>query len=361
MNHNPIELPDVEKLIAPAGSPEFSAMKVLWQGRKIQDILEGQDVYPSQLEISLTMACNLKCIWCVDKPWREKFPGTLDAQILLQRLAEFYDLGTHSITIEGGGEPTCHPRFQQIVEEAHRMGFSLGLITNGTRMKQFISLVPLFRWIRVSLDAPNAELYLKYKGLDAFEHVLYNLNRMAEEKRRTGAGTVLGVGYLGSKEGMDVKQLAPLVYSLRSMGLSYVQFRRITEHPDLDAGMVDLSPLLKFANNSFHVYVHQLNEMNPGNMGLPCYAHRLVSVISGSGDVFFCCRLRTSENDFMGHIGNLYKQTVRDIWTSAERRKMVKNVESPQFTSHFCPECRHTKYNVVLHRLLEDQETKDFL
>lgn len=348
---------------------DFSAYKLLWHGERTQHLLRGEDIAPVQIELSLTMACNETCKWCVDLPWRSAFFGSWDPDLLLERLQEFYDMGTRSITIEGGGEPTVYRQFERIVIEAQRMGFNLGLITNGVLMKRYAYLVPLFKWIRVSLDAYSEETHKELKGIRAFEVVMSGLEALAAERAVTGARTTLGVGYLGSMDTVEIEKLKLLVARLRSIGLDYVQFRRITEHPELDAGHVDLDPLLEYdttlypteRERPFRVYIHQLNEVTTGNAGLPCLAHALVAVVGGAGDIWLCQRLRSPQNGLMGQIGDLTKQTVAEVWQGEARREWMQRVLDPAWTQAHCPECRLTKFNIPLNRQREIAATGDFL
>lgn len=351
----------VEKLIAPSSGAEFSALKLLWQGEKVRRILDGEDCYPSQLELSLTDRCQLSCQWCVDAAWRRAFPGTWDPDVLLSRLAEFYQLGTRAITIEGGGEPLMHPEFDRIVLGAHDLGFHLGLITNGVALGKHAHLVPLFRWIRVSLDSYDEETYSRLKCGPYFSQVMSGLVQAVEARERAGSDTVAGVGYLGVLGAVDEMPLRRLAVRLGRSGVDYLQFRRVTEHESLDAGALDLSYLLAHETEEFRIYVHQMHEFTRGNAGFPCWAHRLVGVIAGSGDMFFCCRLRTAVNDWMGRIGNLYEQSVQEIWEGEAREEMIQKVLDPAFTSRFCPPCRHTKFNAVIARLLEQAHTREFI
>lgn len=341
---------------------DFSSFKLLWHGGRAEALLHGQDIAPVQIELSLTMACNEQCKWCVDLPWRAQFYGAWDPDLLLKRLQEFYDLGTRSITVEGGGEPTVYRQFERVIREAKQIGFHLGLITNGINMGRFAHLTPLFDWVRISLDAYDEDTHEELKGVRAFELIMRNMAAMVQARASSShpRRTTLGIGYLGSLA-MDVTLLDGLVRRIREIGFDYIQFRRITEHPDLDGGLVDLSPLMVYDDARFRVYIHQMNEVITGNAGHPCIAHALVAVVGGRGDIWLCQRLRTPQNGLKGLIGDLRVQSVQEVWNGPLRHEWAQKVRDAEFTRAHCPECRLTKFNVALDRQLALANTGDFL
>ena len=357
----------VQNLILGDGQAEFSALKMLWQGDRVKSVLNGELIAPIQIELSLTMDCNIACVWCVDLPWRTEFHGKLDKDLLLTRLAEFYELGTRSIVIEGGGEPTTHPDFREIVLSAKKIGFALGLITNGVLMNRYADLVDNFEWVRVSLDAYDDESYVALKGKNFFGRVMKGLEDLVAAKKEKKANTVIGVGYLSSKLGIEYQYLDDLVATLKGYGTDYIQVRRITNPEQFDddngkdTGFVDLSFLKKYEDENYKVHIHQMAEFITGNAGVGCLAHQFVAVIGGSGEMFVCCRLRTQQNDFMGQLGDLRTQTAKEILFGEERKEWVEKLKNPAFTGQHCPECRHTKFNIILDQVAQSEKTKDFI
>ena len=145
---------------------DFTEEKLLLHPSKVKSIMENDlTSAPISLEVSLTSTCNIDCTWCVDKDWRGNHSGTIDKDVLLSALKEFAEMGTKGVVIEGGGEPSVHPKFREIIEGALDLGLAVGLITNGTNFKEF-DLVPRMEWIRVSLDASTTEEYLRAKKKD---------------------------------------------------------------------------------------------------------------------------------------------------------------------------------------------------
>jgi len=234
---------------------EFTALKLLWHGARAQSILSGQDCYPSQVDLSLTTSCNLQCRWCVDRKLREEAPGTWQTGRVLEVLDEYRHIGANSLVIDGGGEPTLHPEFARVVIHAAAQGFRLGLVTNGLLLSEYADILPLFDWIRVSLDAPNPTLYRSYKGVDGFDRALAGIGAAVSAE-----GPVVGVGYLSAREAVEPARLRAIAATVREMGADYIQVRRLGDCDALDAGEVNLSFLEDEARQSFAVYVHQVHD-----------------------------------------------------------------------------------------------------
>lgn len=125
--------------------------KLLKHLDKLKLLQEGTPPSPVMAHISLINACNLTCSFCcfANRDLSEK----LSLEKVKQALDSFKKIGVTGVEFTGGGEPTIHPNFEEIVEYAHSLGFKLGLCTNGkilgTRIKK--DTVKLFSWIRLGL------------------------------------------------------------------------------------------------------------------------------------------------------------------------------------------------------------------
>lgn len=74
-----------------------------------------------------------------------------DASTILYR---FSKLGTRAVTITGGGEPLCHPRINDIIRDCGRLGFEVGLVTNGVLLSNLYRDLPI-TWCRISVSGDH--------------------------------------------------------------------------------------------------------------------------------------------------------------------------------------------------------------
>lgn len=144
-------------------------MKLILNKEKVDSILNVRngikkmdERFPISVELHLTDCCNLNCEWCTDKELR-KNGATLEVEVIEKLFFEFGQYGT-GVTLEGGGEPTLHPQFHEIVEIGKNAGIDMGLISNG--IVDISSEVDKLKWIRISLDSSTKEEYkAKYEEL----------------------------------------------------------------------------------------------------------------------------------------------------------------------------------------------------
>ncbi len=319
---------------------------------------EGQDLsYPVSVELSLTNRCNQNCLWCSDRDLRDRSPDALNLDVLQNLFADLARGGARGVTIEGGGEPTLSPFFEEAVEAALAHGLAVGLITNGLSLfpeGRNPRLYQKFEWIRVSLDAADRWQYLQTKGVDGFDRVLANLGRLAELNRRS----TLGVGYVLTNRNDEPDHLQHLVLTLRSLGLDYLHIRPVVDFPKM-VSRLPLDFLRKFETPEFSLNLDALSDNAPhGNLGLPCLAHSLSAVIGADGAVWLCGRLNTESS--AEPLGSLTASPFQAIWRGPERARQVARAASADFCRTHCPQCRMTKYN----RLLADIDrlkTRNFI
>jgi radical SAM protein with 4Fe4S-binding SPASM domain len=258
--------------------------------------------------------------------------------------------GTRGITIEGGGEPTVYPHFEETVEYTKKIGLGIGLITNGT-IDIKAELLKEFEWIRVSLDASSAEEYQRLKQVSCFEKVLANIFTYAQY-----CGTV-GVGYVVTNE--NIGSLESLVFRLREGKVSYVQFRPVVDCDEIYPYGEDLSYLIQYQTENFVVIIDGMKEnSSSGNFDLPCVCHSLTTVITASGDVYLCGRMNIYE--WFKPIGNLYQNTFEAIWNGEERRGQSQMVSDAEFCRKYCPQCRISKFNRQIYTL-KSIKSKNFI
>lgn len=336
-----------------SGISETGLEKMFLFPEKITGYMNGSSdtTYPVSVELSLTNNCNFDCVWCSDGNLRTRLGGELSLDDIRRLFRDLEDGGTKGVVIEGGGEPAIHKDFQEIVRIGAECGLSLGLITNGS-MHLPEDIVTCFEWIRVSLDAATPEQHASAKKVKMFEKVMKTIKFVGQHKGKT----TVGVGYVVTNA--NTENLENLLLRLRNYSVDYIQFRPVIDNPDLWPSD-NLLYLKKYETAAFKVDLGAMDANNAkGNGGRPCYAHSMSSVITADGGVYLCGRLNIY--DWVKPTGNLHQHSFRDIWLGAERMRQSQAVSDPQFCKEHCPECRMTKYNLLIDRI-KSFKTKSFI
>lgn len=338
---------------------EYSKLKLLLNKEKVDSILNVRngikkmdERFPISVELHLTDYCNLNCEWCTDKILRQN-KAMLDLQVIKRLFREFWQHGT-GVTLEGGGEPTLHPNFKEIIAAGKASNIDLGLISNGT--VDISDNVDQLKWVRISLDSSTKEEYEQEKGVDCFECVLDNLKKMSA--MRNPEKTFVGVGYVLTIRNQN--NLLGLIRRLDEIGVDYIYLRPVEEAGSIAPSLESLLDLRKkLAALTEHTRIKYMltisDRIVDKNAGLPCIAHSLTSIIHANGEVALCEKRR---GDVIT-LGNVNESSFEDIWISPYREQVSQKLLNPVYQSG-CSACRVTGFNMIFEQL-EKVHSKKFI
>ena len=115
----------------------------------IEALREGRGA-PQSLQVSVTNACNLACIFCStdERELKQKW----DISELIEALTMFRQIGIKTVEFSGGGDPTLYRELPEVVAYCRGAGLKMGMITNGIKLKDLPrETLDSFSWIRVSM------------------------------------------------------------------------------------------------------------------------------------------------------------------------------------------------------------------
>jgi wyosine [tRNA(Phe)-imidazoG37] synthetase (radical SAM superfamily) len=118
---------------------------------------------PVSINLDLTSACNFRCPHCVDSGIINTGKA-LDLDNIKQSIDTLLEKGLLSVILIGGGEPTIHPDFEEIVRYSRGKGLQLGIVTNGSRLDRVEPVAQLMQegdWLRLSIDAATEDTFRK--------------------------------------------------------------------------------------------------------------------------------------------------------------------------------------------------------
>ena len=153
----------------------------------IQEIDSGATVLnslPRRLVFELTNVCNLNCIMCGRNA--ANFKGTMFKMDWFYYFEPMLDT-VEEVTLMGWGEPTMHPRFEEMLQIIDRHAARKYFCTNGIRLDKltdaiFDNHVDVFA---VSLDGASAETNNRIRrgsDLEKISSSLANIERIKKER-----------------------------------------------------------------------------------------------------------------------------------------------------------------------------------
>lgn len=288
--------------------------KICYYMNEVDKIIEGKFVAPVTCEIDPSNICNLRCSFCMFSKEIKDSRTTLDLSTYIKIVNNLHFIGTKSITFTGGGEPLMNGSINEMVRIAKSLKFKLGLVTNGTLL-HLLEDIRAFTFIRVSIDASDADTYKKVKGVNAFDKVIENTYKIAKREKRPN----IGFSYVVCEENKDGIEEARMM--TKELGVDYIQFKPAW----IDDKKTNIDDV-KGDDNSI------ITNRYVAKDDLPCQIAGLIGVVCADGKAYFCCQYRLKE-EFCA--GDLSKEPFNAVW------KNRKNI-NPDITK--CPQCRYMNY-----------------
>lgn len=170
----------------------------------------------SNIDINLTTTCNMTCSFCGSWGF-EKEGAHVSLEVVERALDAASELG-YTIATMTGGEPTLHPKFNDIIRMAHARGFMTLVTTNGLRVRP--EMIETFRHcgtiIRVSLHTLDPLRHHVLTGAPTHHRVVANMKKLRDAGIPFGVGCTVEEGNIHEAPG-----IAALAWEV---GASYMRF-----------------------------------------------------------------------------------------------------------------------------------------
>ncbi|MCL2253049.1 MAG: radical SAM protein [Lachnospiraceae bacterium] len=321
---------------------------------------------PSILTLLLTYACNLTCPFCGQNDIRKnkhlyekQFQLSLDQVNLI--LDDAQRSGIRNVNL-WGGEPLLHPDIFEIIKSIKKRRMRCFMVTNGTLLYKYAQDIvdSKLDFLQVSIDALKVEHDLLRKHPDLFQKIADGVQRINSIKRIfpfISSATVIMPYNIGKLD-----ELADEVFTI---GIGTMFFQLLMSYPDktivkykkmlhddygfalekinaIDSFRGDLMTLQDFTlgeekinqiSNKYKEKVTYPNIMNrdgyryylqdegliPYDKTDGCWSIKYKINVQPNGDVVLC----PDFPDFV--IGNVFTQSIAEIWRSEKRRKYIEN------------------------------------
>ncbi len=314
----------------------YSHYKAAHHTERIAQLKKGGVIYPVFVQIDLINACNIDCSFCSYKLGNYSSDqikdfdrgDKLNKNIVFRILREMKKAGVKAVEWSGGGEPTLHPDWKDIVKVAKELGYEQALVTNGTLLDdEGIDLIKDFEWVRFSIDASTEETYNQVKRKPELKLALENLKRLVEIKNPEN---IVGVSFVVCKENYhEIHEAARLAKTLGAdnirFSLAYTPQGKEMFDGIWDNTIEQIEKAKQEKTEDFKVFAfpNRIDEISQKTKSDACYFHEFVATIGANGAVYPCCLLKYNPKF---NFGNLNDNSFEDIWFGDKRKEFVGQI-----------------------------------
>ena len=307
---------------------------------------------PRSLYLETSSRCNSRCETCIltfggrepqkDLLWPQ-FRRVVDQFPVLDR-----------VLLHGIGEPLLNRDLIRMIVHLKARGatvlFNSNVITLGPRRRRELIDSGLDE-LRVSLDATTRATYARVRGVDAYPRVVANLEALAEAKRNAGADHPrVSLWFTGLKDNIEeIGGLVPLAVRVGARGINlqrlvYNGLGLATEEQSLHGRLKDREASLiratevaageagvEFSASGATAPEVSLTPSREDRPWSACRRPWALVYVTVHGNVLPCCIAPWITGHYDGIIlGNLYRQTLEEIWWGASYRQFRSAIQTDQ-------------------------------
>ena len=330
----------------PQYAPVDLRTKILSFRKDAVRLNKGEMVAPTMAIVYPTYSCNMRCFGCISNAENAR-PASLDSGIFDSFVSNFAAMGGESLEFSGGGEPTLHPKFGELIDIVSRHNLQLGMITNGTKPDACSPFLAYSgsRYIRVSIYTVSQ--------LVPFRDIVQERND-SNSSCRVGGKILLGSS--------SVHALSFLVEEILDAGADFVSIkakRHCSDDPELlpEEGKQFIQDTMDDLRNRWPGRV--FGGITKTHQRGSCWLSPLHTVVDALGTVWVCCYYQDRVEDIS--IGTLtdVSSSFRDLWYSEAHREAMQRVIIPECDFY---DCRfHVYHDVMNEELASDQSHLAFI
>lgn len=304
---------------------EYSPWKAVHHSNRIESLKNGLMPAPTHIVLSPVNYCNHSCPHCFVNHLHEK-RALMETSNIFKIITDAKSIGTHGIQLTGGGEPSLHPDFWNIVDHIRETELELGLITNGSMIKRskHIEKLSFATWIRLSLDGLSADTYKSTHGVSFSKERDKILNELCSISE-----TTIGASYVVLNN--NFHEIFEFAQWAKEIGFDYVRFTpgqaaegSLLSEENLDTSLNNIAKAIDLSDGKFKVFgqtqrIAQLK--NPKRNFRECWWQHFAPFIDHQGNLYPCCETQGVEKTKMG---NVLETPLRELWYSRTPIKLCQ-------------------------------------
>ena len=336
----------------------------------LRGILHGSRAWigPQIVQFDVTNRCNNNCLCCWNnspllgepsEARREEKEYELPFDLIKRTIAELREMGTKILFFAGGGEPFMHPQIMEILKYAKESNMRIIMNTNFTlidkkRAEEIVDLKVDF--IHVSLLAGTAETYALIhpnKTTETFYQIKEILQYIAYLKQERNQNSPVPLPHIDlyyvifNTNYRDIDSMVNLGIEVKANSLEFTPIDIIPGKTDIlllnDMQKKEVIRDIKIQNRKLEklnrqqgvmiIFIEQyssfINRLSAEGavkgeyevntlVNWPCYVGWAFLRILANGNVIPCLKAHRIS------VGNIYEQSIKDIWNSPEQQLFRK-------------------------------------
>jgi radical SAM protein with 4Fe4S-binding SPASM domain len=306
----------------------------------LQKLKQGEMVLPNFVDVHLSYICNQHCLGCAFNEGR--ISDMMSRDKFVQAAGTLMDNGVKSFAFCGGGEPCTVPYLSEAWRYIAGRKAHFALLSNGSLFTQedMETLIDKGTFVRVSLEASNAEDYAIYKGVspDVWNRVIKNVKRLVAIKREKGSQCSVGIKFAVCKSLRGASHYTDGILLGEALGVDRVTFRSIRamdEELDHDESVFEkrlladeldrLRPKSRIAQSIVKSDFSRVPQ---------CWLNPIHTVMDWRGDLFICCYYYFRRDTH--RLGNIFEDDFRTMWFSQKHRDLIKQIKRTECAKVDC-------------------------
>jgi radical SAM protein with 4Fe4S-binding SPASM domain len=333
----------------------FETNKILTMYSLAKKIWEGEIVHPLMAVVYPSYGCNHNCPGCSYRELNRKENVFLDPKNFVKLLKSLHSLEVKSIEFSGGGEPTLHPQFCELVECAVNEGFEMGLLTNGSLLSRRIAdlVVDDFTYIRVSMDASDGRVYNQIHRppeIYGFQTIMSNLEEVISKKNQRNSKLTVEAKVLVSQTNMNfIESVTSLA---KDIGCDHVQFEPMRNAEDslFPEQVAIVDDLIKILQEKYYPF-SVCGGAKSSKTDRKCWLSPIHILVDPLGDVYPCSHYQYRKEST--RIGNLFTQPLEKIWFGSRHKEVIRALKVEECNLY---DCRWHYYNEIMGQVIKENK-----
>jgi organic radical activating enzyme len=246
-----------------------------------------------------------------------------------------HDYGCQSVTITGGGEPTLHPDFDEMITKITDWKIQVGLVTNGTRLPTLKTLDKI-TWIRIS-TSDHMVSQLTRAGY-TFPDYIRALSVVIDKHPKVD----WAFSYvLAGEKWVDIELIKDLIEFANNHQMTHMRIvNDILEVEEAVSQMDTISSTMKSIGVDDSLVNYQDRSSYTKGVN-PCLISLLKPVISADGGIFPCCGTQYAlENPSRDYEKQMLMGDISEFEEIVRKQQF--------FDGSNCVKCYYNNYNEAL-------------